>query len=85
MHFFEDTHEHLYAHEERLYDERLHDERLFDMDDVEDVQEEEYLTYDEEMERFEQLTNDDRLDDDRLDDDRLDDDRLDDEPFSPEF
>jgi predicted DNA-binding transcriptional regulator YafY len=65
MHFFEDTHEHLYAH-----DERLHDERLFDMDDVEDVQEEEYLTYDEEMERFEQLTNDEQFDD---------------EPFSPEF
>lgn len=61
MYFFEDTHEHLYAHE-----------HMFEMDDVEDVPEveEEYLTYDEEMERFERLTYDEQFDD---------------EPFYPEI
>lgn len=57
MHFYEDTHEYLFA-----------------MDDVEDVPdaEEEYLTYDEEMELFEleRWTRDQQFDD---------------EPFSPVF
>ena len=57
MHFYEDTHEYLFA-----------------MDDVEDAPdaEEEYLTYDEEMELFEseRVTRDQQFDD---------------EPFSPAF
>lgn len=58
MHFYEDTHEYLFEMDD-------------DVDDVPEV-EEEYLTYDEEMERFEyeRLTYDEQFDD---------------EPFSPDF
>jgi hypothetical protein len=55
MYFFEDTHEHLV------------DDDVFEIDDVDCS--EEYLTYDEEMERFESLTYDQQFDD---------------EPFSPD-
>ena len=58
MYFFEDTHEHLV------------DDDVFEIDDVDCSESEEYLTYDEEMERFESLTYDQQFDD---------------EPFSPIF
>lgn len=67
MYFFEDSHEHLFG-----------DEDVFEIDDVDCSESEEYLTYDEEMERFESLTYDQQFDDEPFspifDDDSVDDD-----------